>query len=253
LAEASGGGSVQARQDGPSDARLPKGEAAATRRGDGGLGAAVDVSQAELFDVRTLLHLQRTLGNQAVAELLARQRPTPVVQRRAESPAADPKFRALTRDVRGKQWLLGAHPPGRSKAADAQAAAQAPPDDREAQAKIAQSGKMAAARPGTFDKAAFVAAVEQAIAAQAPKTLDDADRFASSGKPAQIKGAVQGHVAAGKQATTGAIESTTKAVPDLSVAREKPVTPLSPDRPPGTRCRTGRRPRRPTSRPARGR
>ncbi|TMC01870.1 MAG: hypothetical protein E6J41_31760 [Chloroflexi bacterium] len=56
---------------------------------------------------------------------------------------------------------------GRAAAGGAQAAAHAPPDDTEAQARTAQSGKMTAARPGTFDKAAFVAAVEQAITAEA--------------------------------------------------------------------------------------
>lgn len=190
--------------------------------------AAPDLALGEpgALDARLLLHLQRTVGNQAVANLVA--------QRRVASPEADPKFQALTKDIRGKQARLSAHPSGHRPAAAAQEAAHAPPDDREAQAKTAQSGKMAAARPGDFDKAAFIAAVEQAIAAQAPKTLDDADRFASSDKPAQIKGAVTGQVSEGKKATTGPVADATKAAPDLSVAKEKPVTPLSPDQPPGT-------------------
>jgi hypothetical protein len=226
---------VYARQDGPSDAHHSKREATASQRRDGEFGTSADVAEAEPLDVRSLLHLQRTLGNQAVAELLAgRRRPGPVVQRRAASPTADPKFQALTRDVRGKQRLLHAPQTGRAAAGGAQAAAHAPPDDKEAQAKTAQSGKMAAAPAGTFDRAAFIAAVDQAIAAQAPKTLDDADKFASSGKANQIKGAVQGHVTEGKKATTGPITEATKAAPDLSVAKDKPVTPLSPDQPPGT-------------------
>lgn len=179
------------------------------------------------LDPRLLLRLQRTAGNQAVAQLVAQR------QVRA-GPDADPKFQALARDVRGKQRLLTAHAPGRVKASDAQGAAHAPSDDREAQAKTAQAGKMAAAKPGEFDKAAFIAAVNQAIAAQAPKTLDDADQFASSGKADQIKGKVQGQVSEGKKASAGQIESTTKAAPDTSVAVDKQVTPLSPDRPPGT-------------------
>jgi hypothetical protein len=217
---------MQARRvDAKSESSRPKIEGGPPVRRDDS-AAASDISDATALDVHTLLHLQRTLGNRAVAQLVA--------QRRAESPTADPKFQALTRDVRGKQRLLHAPQTGRAAAGGAQAAAHAPPDDKEAQAKTAQSGKMAAARPGTFDKAAFVAAVEQAIAAQAPKTLDDADKFASSGKPGQIKGAVQGHVAEGKKATAGPVTDATKAAPDLSVAKDKPVTPLSPDRPPGT-------------------
>lgn len=39
---------------------------------------------------------------------------------------------------------------------------------------------MAAAKPGGFDKAAFIAAVRTAIEAAAPKNLDDADKFAGA-------------------------------------------------------------------------
>lgn len=39
---------------------------------------------------------------------------------------------------------------------------------------------MAAAKPGGFDKAAFIAAVRTAIDAAAPKNLDGADKFAGA-------------------------------------------------------------------------
>jgi hypothetical protein len=222
------------RVDATSESSRPKTEDGARPRRDE-QAVVAGLTETDAIDVQTLLHLQRTLGNQAVAELLARQRrQAPAVQRRVPSPTADPKFQVLTRDVRGKQRLLHAPTTGRAAAGGAQAAAHAPPDDREAQAKTAQSGKMAAAKPGAFDKAAFIAAVDQAIAAEAPKTLDDADKFASSGKADHIKGAVRGQVTEGKQATAGPVTEATKAAPDLSVAKDKPVTPLSPDRPPGT-------------------
>ncbi|WP_460793237.1 hypothetical protein, partial [Micromonospora sonneratiae] len=91
----------------------------------------------------------------------------PVVSRPPAS--ADPKFTALTADVRGKQKQMSAHPPASSEAAKAQGAAKPPPDDREAQGKTANAEKMNAAKPGEFDKAGFVRAVNEAIAAQAPK------------------------------------------------------------------------------------
>lgn len=149
-------------------------------------------------------------------------------------PHTDPKFAALTGDIRSKQKTMAAHPPARSEAARAQGAAKPPQDDREAQGKAANAEKMNAARPGEFDKAAFVRAVNEAIAAQAPKNLDEADKFGDSGKADAVKGQVQGKVSDGKKASASAIETTTKAPPDTSAAREKPVTPLVADKPPGT-------------------
>lgn len=149
-------------------------------------------------------------------------------------PQADPKFAALKADVRSKQQLLAAHPPAKAEAAKAQGAAKPPQDDKEAQGKAANAEKMHAAKPGEFDKAAFIRAVNEAIAAQAPKNLDEADKFGDSGKADAVKGQVQGQVTDGKQASARAIETTTKAPPDTSKAKEKQVTPLVPDKPPGT-------------------
>ncbi|WP_433348873.1 phage tail protein [Micromonospora sp. CA-111912] len=149
-------------------------------------------------------------------------------------PQADPKFAALKADVRGKQQVLGAHPPATSEASKAQGAAKAPQDDKEAQGKAANAEKMNAAKPGEFDKAAFVRSVNEAIAAQAPKNLDEADKFGDSGKADAVKGQVQGQVTDGKKASANTIETTTKAPPDTSQAVDKPVTPLVADKPPAT-------------------
>ncbi|MFJ8579958.1 hypothetical protein [Micromonospora sp. NPDC093277] len=153
---------------------------------------------------------------------------------RRPGPQADPKFATLKADVRGKQDLLAAHPPAKSEAAKAQGAAKPPQDDKEAQGKAANAEKMNAAKPGEFDKAAFVRAVNEAIAAQAPKNLDEADKFGDSGKADAVKGQVQGRVTDGKKASANAIETTTKAAPDTSKAVEKQVTPLVSDKPPAT-------------------
>ncbi|MGH4016783.1 MAG: hypothetical protein ACRDSL_23190 [Pseudonocardiaceae bacterium] len=153
---------------------------------------------------------------------------------RRSGPNTDPKFTALKRDVKGKQTQVGKHPPAKSEATASQAAAKPPQDDKEAQGKTANAEKMNAAKPGEFDKAAFIKAVNDAIAAQAPKNLDEADKFGDSGKADAVKGQVQGKVGAGKKASAGEIESTTKAPPDTSKAKEKQVTPLKPDQPPPT-------------------
>ncbi|MEI5036270.1 hypothetical protein RB201_37300 [Streptomyces sp. S1A(2023)] len=109
----------------------------------------------------------------------------------------------------------------------------APPDDKEAQGKAANAEKMNAAKPGEFDKKAFIDAVNKAIDSQAPKNLDEADKFAKSGKADQVKAEVDGKVTDGKESSVKDIDTATKAPPDTSAAKDKDVTPLSPDQPPG--------------------
>ncbi|MGA3523765.1 phage tail protein [Melissospora conviva] len=176
--------------------------------------------------------LQASVGNRAVSALVAQRREA------VRPPAsASSKFAAVRADVGRKQKTVAAHPPARSEAARAQGAAKPPPDDKEAQGKTRNAEKMNAAKPGSFDKAAFITAVNEAIAAQAPKNLDEAEKFGDSGRADAVKGQVQGQVAAGTDASAKAIATTTKAAPDTSAAKEKPVTPLVADKPPATPAR----------------
>ncbi|HEY0360166.1 MAG TPA: hypothetical protein VGD11_16415, partial [Mycobacteriales bacterium] len=185
---------MRAREDAPGRERVsprpPAVRPAAVTPGETGR----DARPAHPVAPAVVQRLQGAAGNRAVAGLLAarrtRQRPAgtaPAVQRAVAAPpasghragpSADPKFAALKSDVRGKQKTLKTHPPARAEAGAAAAAAKAPPDDREAQGKAANAEKMNAAKPGEFDKAAFIRAVNEAIAAQAPKNLDEADKFA---------------------------------------------------------------------------
>jgi hypothetical protein len=132
----------------------------------------------------------------------------------------------MKRDIAAKANTAKAHPPARTEVKQAQDAAMAPADDKEAQAKAAQADKMDAARPSGFDKAGFVAAVNAAVAKQAPQNLDEADKFAGSGKADQIKGEVLGKVTSGKAASTKEITDRTHEAPNTPTAVEKPVTPL---------------------------
>jgi hypothetical protein len=150
-------------------------------------------------------------------------------------PANDPKFAALKKDVHAKKRAVASsHPPPRSEAVSAQAAARPPADDKEAQGKTANADKMDAAQPKDFDKAAFIKAVEEAIAKKAPKNLEEADEFGDSDKPKQVKQDVQQQVGAGKEASASEIASTTAAPPDTSNVKDKQVVPLTADKPPPT-------------------
>ncbi len=165
---------------------------------------------------------QDRVGNGAVAA--GRQRPE-----------SDPKFARMKKDVqRKKKTVATSHPPARAEAVAAQDAARPPKDDEEAQGKTANAEKMNDAKPKAFDKAAFIKAVEDAIAAKAPKNLDEADKFADSGKPEEVRNEVRGRVGDGKSDSAEQIATTTAAPPDTSAAVTKTVVPMAPDRPPGT-------------------
>ncbi|HEX6341194.1 tetrahydrofolate dehydrogenase/cyclohydrolase catalytic domain-containing protein [Umezawaea sp.] len=220
---------------------------------------------------RMMLAGQDLVGNQVVARQATApspvipRRPAPSVQRRAKvpsapapdpkdlrreekaegaeketrgrtgtrSPSADPKFRALKRDVRATTKRIGSsHPPAAAEAGAAQAASVPPADDREARGKAAHAEDMDAAKPREFDKAAFVRAVEDAIAKRAPKNLDEADEFGGSGKADEVKAEVQGEVEAGKEGSAKEIADTTAAVPEPA-PDAKQVVPLTPDQRPG--------------------
>ncbi|MFD7237148.1 hypothetical protein ACFWAT_17820 [Streptomyces syringium] len=181
------------------------------------------------LDRRGIQRLQGAAGNAAVSRLVA-QRYAEVV---TPPPAQAPGFREVTADVAAKKQTMAQHPPAAGESKAAQDAAMAPPDDKQAQGKAAQAEKMNAAKPGEFDKAGFIKAVNDAIAAQAPKNLDEADKFAESGKADKVREQVDGKVGEGKESSAKDIETTTKAAPDTSAAQEKQVTPMTPDRPPG--------------------
>ena len=65
---------------------------------------------------------------------------------------------------------------------DSDEAAKPPKDDARAQAGAAHVEDMSKVVPGVFDEASFVRAVKEAIGAQAPKNLGEADDFAKDGK-----------------------------------------------------------------------
>jgi hypothetical protein len=253
------------RPDGESrDDQRPRPRSAA----DGaGAGAGPVRTSRRVPTARSLLALQRSAGNAAVAGLIARSRAgtggagatsgvaEPAngavtqsagdvgVQRRADGgghpsppprpgpvdPHGDPRFAKLVGKVGDTAKTARAHPAPKGEAKKAADAALPPAGDRDAQAKAAQVEKMAGAKPAGFDKVAFMAAVRAAIAAKAPKNLDEADKFAESGRADGVKAEVMGNVAKGKEASAKDIATKTSEAPDPSVAKEKPVTPLSPD------------------------
>lgn len=191
-------------------------------------------------------HLQRGYGNAHVARVVARlqatgdgasaggllQRvdcPPAAVEKPPVEPQQDAAFKATESKLTQVATKEKAHPPAASKAAEAQAAAVGPANETASQAKAGQVDKMGQQQPGTFNKAAFVAAVQQAVAAAAPKDLSEAGDYTSSGKAGQVKAQVSGQVRGGKETAEKDIKQTTNAAPDASKATPKPVTPMKPE------------------------
>ncbi|WP_406014768.1 hypothetical protein [Streptomyces sp. NBC_00984] len=77
------------------------------------------------------------------------------------SPAQAPGFRKAKADVAAKKVRLAHRVPAVTESKSAQGAAVAPPDDKEAQGKAANAEKMNAAKPGEFNKQAFIDAVNK--------------------------------------------------------------------------------------------
>ncbi|MER6797946.1 hypothetical protein ABT262_39110, partial [Amycolatopsis mediterranei] len=127
---------------------MPTGRDKAPREPSG--QSAQPVRPARRATPPALLRLQASAGNAAVSGLVALQRqgcPAPPVAPPGVTPASDPKFQSLKKDVGGQAKTAKAHPPAGAEVKKAQDAAVAPPDDKDAQAKAAQADKMAAAKP----------------------------------------------------------------------------------------------------------
>ena len=178
--------------------------------------------------------MQRTVGNAQVQRMLSGAAHQPQIQRttaapKRTAPHQDPRFQGITAKTKQVASKEKQHGPASSKAAEAQAAAQGPANDVSSQAAAAQVGKMNAQQPGTFNKAAFIAALNQAIAQITPKNQEEAAEFKQSGKAGELKGQVTGLVKDNKESAEQKIETTTKEAPAPGNAKPKSVTPMKPE------------------------
>jgi phage-related protein len=241
---------VQRKATTPAEVRSParRGPGAAA---EGSATATVEMPAAAATGaerVKLFRYLQRTQGNAQVAQMVARLRPPAIrpavaLQRQATAcpappkepvstpPDQDPKFTAVESKIKQQSKDLKKHPTAKSKAKEAQAAAEPPANERESKAMASQAETMGTAQPGAFDKAAFIAAVRKAIADASPKTLDDADKFASSGKAGEVKNQVMGKVSKGKEDSAKDVKEKSAAPPDPSRVAPKPVTPMREQKP----------------------
>src|SRR5687768_14211873 len=87
------------------------------------------------------------------------------------NPAADPRFKRLTEQLKAGAKRTKAHPPAGKKAAEAAGAAKGPPNERVATGKSKQVDKIKAAPTKKPEPSSFLAVLRAEIDKAMPKTL----------------------------------------------------------------------------------
>jgi len=138
-------------------------------------------------------------------------RPPP---RRVAQPKADPRFVAVSEQIKRGAAQLKKHPPPAQKAREASRSAKAPANERLAAAKAKVVDKVQEAptpkpQPSSF-KALLRAEIEKAM----PKTLGDTEKFMEGGQSGALKGALGANVASQKESAAGPVEQATQQAPN---------------------------------------
>ena len=178
----------------------------------------------------TLGVARRLMGNIApVAPTSA-----PQIQRSpTAAPTQHPGFKKVKSQISQAAKDQKKHQPAKTKATQAQAAAQPPSNEKATMAEAGHVDTMSQQQPKGFNKAGFISALHQAIEAVTPKNQEDADDFKKSGKAGQIKNQVGQTVKQGKQDSEKDIKDKTEAAPNPSEAKgqPKPVVAMDPEKP----------------------
>lgn len=153
-------------------------------------------------------------------------RPAP---RRVANPKADPRFVAVTEQVKAGANKLKKHAPPAQKACEASKSAKTPPNERlaGAKAKVVDAVKEAPApkpQPSSF-KALLRAEIEKAM----PKTLGDTEKFMKGEQAGAMKGSLAGNVGQQKETATGPVDAATKKAPDPGSVPATPSAALPPE------------------------
>lgn len=138
----------------------------------------------------------------------------------------DPRFLKVLAQLQQSAKKVGQRPPPAKLAAEAQAAAKAPPNEKEAGARANQVDEMKDAKAEKPQKGGFLAVLRAEIDKVMPKNLDDADKFMKGGESAQIKGSVASNVQQQKEGAAGPTEQATSAPPNTGAVEGKEVASL---------------------------
>jgi hypothetical protein len=143
--------------------------------------------------------------------------------------ARDPRFTRVMAQLQKSAATARRHEPAARKAAQAQAAAVSPPQERVAGAQAGQVEVMKEADAKPPEKGGFLALLRQQIQAIMPKDLNSADSFMKGGEKEQVKGAVSGGVKDQKEEAAGPTQQAAAAAPDTSAVEPREATPMPAD------------------------
>ena len=113
---------------------------------------------------------------------------------RPPNPKADPRFQRVETKLKSDANRVKQHPPARKKAAEAQAAAKGPPNEKLAGAKAKQVDKMQEAPTGKPDENSFLALLRAEIEKVLPKNNSEAKDFVDEGQKAEVTQNVRGNI-----------------------------------------------------------
>lgn len=138
-------------------------------------------------------------------------RPPP---RRVAQPKADPRFVAVSEQIKRGAAQLKKHPPAAQKAREASRSAKAPANERLAAAKAKVVDKVQEAPTPKPQPTSFKALLRAEIEKAMPKTLGDTEKFMEGGQSGALKGALGSNVASQKESAAGPVEQATQQVPN---------------------------------------
>lgn len=151
----------------------------------------------------------------------------PAITLKIAQPGKDPRFKATLNKLNKSAAKARSHPPAGKKAAEAQAAALPPPNEKLAGANANKADKMAAAETGKPQPTSFLAMLRAEIQKVMPKKTEDAKGFMKGGDREKLEGAMTGNVQQQKGEATAGMQGASEAPPDTAAVPGKEVTPLA--------------------------
>ncbi len=138
----------------------------------------------------------------------------------------DPRFRKVMDRLGHSAAKARTHVPAAQKAAEAEAAAKPPPNERLAGAKSKQVDAMGGAPTGKVQPTSFLETLRAAIREVMPKKTEDAGDYMKGDDRGRLQGAVSGNVQQQKDETTAGMKGASAEKPDASRVPEQPATPM---------------------------
>ncbi|WP_028310504.1 phage tail protein [Derxia gummosa] len=146
--------------------------------------------------------------------------------RRVAKPKSDPRFIAMTDQVKAGAAKLKKHAPPAQKAREASKSAKAPPNERAAGAKAKVVDEVKEAPTPRPQPQSFKALLRAEIDKAMPKTLGDTEKFMNGGAADGMKGALDHNVDAQKETAAGPVETAARKPPNEGAIPAQPSAAL---------------------------